>query len=60
MAIPLEALKHFQSANLEQSDAQTNVRSPKTNMVVEWALVEIVLLLTGIRANLRLMSSKRT
>lgn len=52
MAIPLQELKTFQAVNLEHKSDQTNVRSPIPSKVVEWALVEIVVLLTGIQNSL--------
>lgn len=52
MSVDLQQLKNFQAAQLEQSNAQTNVRTPIPNRAVEWALVEIVILLTGIRDKL--------
>jgi hypothetical protein len=52
MAISIEQLKAFQSRDLESMNDQTNVRSPVAGRVVEWAMVEIVILLTGIRDNL--------
>jgi hypothetical protein len=46
MAIDIEQLKHFQSEQLEQKNIQTSARLP---IHTEWALVEIVILLTGNR-----------
>jgi hypothetical protein len=58
MAVPIAALQAFQSRELELSDEQTNVRSPNSRKVIEWALVEIVILLTGIRENLTMIARR--
>lgn len=52
MAIEIEQLKHFQSEQLEQKNIQTSARMPIHTKTTEWALIEIVILLTGIRDNL--------
>ncbi len=52
MAIEIEQLKHFQSEQLEQKNIQTSARMPIHTKTIEWALIEIVILLTGIRDNL--------
>jgi hypothetical protein len=52
MAIDIEQLKHFQSEQLEQKNIQTSARLPIHTRTIEWALIEIVILLTGIRDNL--------
>ncbi len=52
MAINIEHLKHFQSEQLEQKNIQTSARLPIHTRTIEWALVEIVILLTGIKDNL--------
>ena len=52
MAIAIEHLKHFQAEQLEQKNIQTEARIPVHTRMVEWALIEIVILLTGIRDNL--------
>ena len=52
MAIDIEHLKHFQLEQLEQKNIQTSARIPVHSRTIEWALIEIVILLTGIRDNL--------
>jgi hypothetical protein len=52
MAIDIEHLKQFQSEQLEQRNLQTLAQIPLHSKTVEWALIEIVILLTGIRDNL--------
>jgi hypothetical protein len=51
MAIDIEQLKHFQSEQLEQKNIQTSARLPIHTRTIEWALIEIVILLTGISAS---------
>jgi hypothetical protein len=58
MAIDIEHLKQFQSEQLEQKHLQTMGQIPLHNRTVEWALVEIVILLTGIRDNLNRIADK--
>lgn len=48
MAIDIEHLKHFQSEQLEQKNIQTSARLPIHTRTSEWALIEIVILLTRI------------
>ncbi len=52
MAIDIAQLKHFQSEQLEQKNIQTSARMPIHARTIEWALIEIVILLTEIRDNL--------
>jgi len=58
MAIEIEHLKHFQSEQLEQRNIQTSARFPVHNKTVEWALIEIVILLTRINDNLKRMADR--
>ncbi len=53
MAIDIEHLKHFQLEQLEQKNIQTSARIPVHSRTVEWALIEIVILLTGIGDSLK-------
>jgi hypothetical protein len=52
MAIDIEQLKQFQSEQLEQKNLQTLGQIPLHSRTIEWALIEIVILLTGIKDNL--------
>jgi len=52
MSIEIDHLRNFQSRELEQPNLQTNGRQPVFSKTVEWALVEIVILLTEIRDGL--------
>ena len=56
MAIDIEHLKHFQSEQLEQKNIQTSARIPIHTRTIEWALIEIVILLTGINDSLKRMT----
>ena len=58
MAIDLEHLKQFQSEQLEQKNLQTMGQIPLHSRTVEWALIEIVVLLTGIRDSLNKIAEK--
>ncbi len=58
MAIDLEHLKHFQSEQLEQKNIQTSARIPIHARTIEWALIEIVILLTGISDSLKRMADR--
>jgi hypothetical protein len=58
MAIDIEHLKHFQSEQLEQKNIQTSARIPIHTRTIEWALIEIVILLTGINDSLKRMSDR--
>ena len=58
MAIDLEHLKQFQSEQLEQKNLQTMGQIPLHSRTIEWALIEIVILLTGIRDNLNRIADK--
>jgi len=58
MAIDIEHLKHFQSEQLEQKNIQTSARIPIHSRTIEWALIEIVILLTGISDSLKRMADK--
>jgi hypothetical protein len=58
MAIDLEHLKHFQSEQLEQKNIQTSARIPIHTRTIEWALIEIVILLTGISDSLKRMADR--
>jgi hypothetical protein len=59
MAIELQQLKNFQAQQLKQTNKRTNVKTPANNRIVEWALVEIIVLLTGIRDSLVQIAAKR-
>jgi hypothetical protein len=58
MSIDLEHLKRFQSEQLEQKNLQTLAQIPVHSRTIEWALIEIVILLTGIRDNLNKIADK--
>ena len=58
MAIEIEHLKQFQSEQLEQRNIQTSARFPVHSKTIEWALLEIVILLTGINDSLKRMSDR--
>jgi hypothetical protein len=58
MAIDIEHLKHFQSEQLEQKNIQTSARIPIHTRTTEWALIEIVILLTGISDSLKRMADR--
>jgi len=58
MAINIEHLKHFQTEQLEQKNIQTEARIPIHTRTVEWALIEIVILLTGIGDSLKRMADR--
>jgi hypothetical protein len=58
MAIEIEQLKNFQTEQLEQKNIQTSERFPLHSRTIEWALVEIVILLTGIGDSLKRIADK--
>jgi hypothetical protein len=58
MAIDIENLKHFQTEQLEQKNIQTSARIPIHTRTIEWALIEIVILLTGISDSLKRMADR--
>jgi hypothetical protein len=58
MAIAIEHLKHFQSEQLEQKNIQTEARIPVHTRMVEWALIEIVILLTDIGESLKRIADR--
>jgi hypothetical protein len=58
MAIDIEHLRHFQLEQLEQKNIQTSARIPIHSRTIEWALIEIVILLTGIGDSLKRMADK--
>ncbi len=58
MPIDLEHLKQFQSEQLEQKNLQTMGQIPLHNRTIEWALIEIVILLTGISDSLKRMADR--
>ena len=60
MSIDIQQLKNFQSRELEQPNIQTNARSPLFTKTIEWALIEIVVLLTDIRDSLNAVANKPT
>lgn len=58
MAIDIEHLKQFQAEQLEQKNIQTFAKIPLHTRTIEWALVEIVILLTGISDSLKRMADR--
>jgi len=58
MAINIEHLKLFQTEQLEQKNIQTEARIPIHTRTVEWALIEIVVLLAGISDSLKRMAER--
>jgi len=58
MAIEIEHLKHFQTEQLEQKNIQTSARIPVHSRTIEWALIEIVVLLTGISDSLKRIADR--
>ncbi len=58
MAIDIENLKKFQSEQLEQKNLQTLAQIPLHSKTIEWALIEIVILLTDIKDNLNKIAEK--
>jgi hypothetical protein len=58
MAIDIDQLKNFQTEQLEQKNIQTSERFPLHSRTIEWALVEIVILLTGIGDSLKRIADK--
>lgn len=58
MAIDIEHLKQFQAEQLEQKNIQTSAKIPLHSRTTEWALVEIVILLTDISDTLKRIVDK--
>ena len=58
MPIEIEHLKQFQSEQLEQKNIQTSARIPVHSRTIEWALIEIVVLLTDIGGTLRRIADR--
>jgi hypothetical protein len=58
MAIDIEHLKQFQAEQLEQKNIQTSAKIPLHSRTIEWALVEIVILLNGISDTLKRIADK--
>jgi hypothetical protein len=58
MAIDIEQLRNFQLEQLEQKNIQTLARIPIHSRTIEWALIEIVILLTGMGDSLKRMADK--
>jgi len=58
MAIDIEHLKQFQAEQLEQKNIQTAAKIPLHSRTIEWALVEIVILLNGISDTLKRLADK--
>ena len=58
MPIEIEHLKQFQFEQLEQKNLQTSARIPVHSKVTEWALIEIVVLLTDIGGSLKRIADK--
>src|SRR5690242_5870933 len=59
MSIAIEDLRNFQSCELEQPNLQTNGRQPVFNKTIEWSLVEIVILLTQIRDDIKHVTNRQ-
>lgn len=59
MPIDIEQLRNFQARELEQLNLQTNGRQPVFSKTTEWALLEIVILLTEIRDGINAVAGKR-
>jgi hypothetical protein len=58
MPIEIEHLKQFQSEQLEQKNIQTSARIPVHSRTIEWALIEIVVLLTDISGTLKRIADR--
>lgn len=58
MAIDIEQLKTFQMEQLEQKNIQTSARMPLHGRTTDWALVEIVVLLSSINDTLKRLTDK--
>jgi hypothetical protein len=58
MAIDIEHLKQFQAEQLEQKNIQTSAKIPLHSRTIEWALIEIVVLLTDIGGTLKRIADK--
>jgi hypothetical protein len=59
MSVNVEELRIFQSRELEQVNLATNGRQPVFSKTTEWALLEIVILLTEIRDGINAVANKR-
>jgi hypothetical protein len=53
-----QELRTFQSRDLEVTNENTKAREPKSDKIVEWALIEIAIQLTGICSSLNQISMK--
>ena len=53
-----EELRNYQSKELEVVNHDTKAREPKSNKIVEWALIEIAIQLSGICSSLNQISMK--
>ena len=53
-----QELRNFQSRDLEVTNENTKAREPKSDKIVEWALIEIAIQLTGICSSLNQISMK--
>jgi len=58
MPIEIEHLKQFQTEQLEQKNIQTSARIPVHSRTIEWALIEIVVLLTDINGTLKRIADR--
>ena len=58
MPIEIEHLKQFQFEQLEQKNLQTSARIPVHSRTIEWALIEIVVLLTDISGTLKRIADR--
>ena len=50
--LTLDQIKSFQEKKLESHNDATKIETPSDSRVIEWALVEIVILLTAIKERL--------
>lgn len=53
-----QELRNFLSRDLEVTNENTKAREPKSDKIVEWALIEIAIQLTGICSSLNQISMK--
>ena len=53
-----QELRNFQSRDLEVTNENTKAREPKSDKIVEWALMEIAIQLTGICSSLNQISMR--
>jgi len=58
VSIDIEQLRSFQTRELEQKNMQTDGKQPVFTKIIEWSLVEIVILLTEIRDSINSVAGK--